>query len=137
MKKTSMANPVKSLGNIKCYSSSRCRHIKGTSNSTRYNCQKVCSWLRRPKTILEIKKVTFFQVINKCIIYKFFKDILTTERRLTRRQVLAVTPFPNLNIWTTDMICQESGKQDSFRHILKSLASTYESLGSQFFRTTT
>ena len=35
------------------------------------------------------------------------------------------------------MICQESGKQDSFRHILKSLASTYESLGSQFFRTTT
>ena len=35
------------------------------------------------------------------------------------------------------MICQESGKQDSFRHILKSVASIYESLGSQFFRTTT
>ena len=61
MKKTSMANPVESLGYIKCYSSSRCRHIKSTSNSTRYNCQKVCSWLRRPKTILEIrKKATFF-----------------------------------------------------------------------------
>ena len=32
---------------------------------------------------------------------------------------------------------QQSGKQDSFRHILKSSASMYESSGSQFFRTTT
>ena len=31
----------------------------------------------------------------------------------------------------------KSGKQDSFRHILKSSASMYESSGSQFFRTTT
>ena len=29
------------------------------------------------------------------------------------------------------------GKQDSFKHILKNSASMYESLGSQFFRTTT
>ena len=34
------------------------------------------------------------------------------------------------------MTFQQSGKQDSFRHILKSPASMYESLGSQFFRTT-
>ena len=32
---------------------------------------------------------------------------------------------------------QQCGKQDSFRQLLKSLASMYESSGSQFFRTTT
>ena len=31
----------------------------------------------------------------------------------------------------------KSGKQDSFRHILESSVSMYESSGSQFFRTTT
>ena len=42
-----------------------------------------------------------------------------------------------VNIETTDETFQQSGKQDSFRHILKSSASKYESSGSQFFRTTT
>ena len=48
-------------------------------------------------------------------------------------------PFPNilLNRKTTDETFQQSGKQDSFRHILKSSACMYESSGSQFFRTTT
>ena len=32
---------------------------------------------------------------------------------------------------------RQSGKQDSLRHILKSLGSMYESSGSQFYRTTT
>ena len=38
---------------------------------------------------------------------------------------------------TTDETFQQSGKQDSFRHIMKRSASIYESWGSQFFRTTT
>ena len=42
-----------------------------------------------------------------------------------------------LNTGTTDETFQQSGKQDSFRHILMSAASTYESSGTQFFRTTT
>ena len=42
MKQTSIPNPVKS-----------------PSNSIRYNCQKICSWSRRPKTISEIRKKTF------------------------------------------------------------------------------
>ena len=49
MKKTSMSNPVKSLGYIKCYSSSSPRPVKTSSNSIRYNCQKICSCSRRPK----------------------------------------------------------------------------------------
>ena len=37
--------------------------------------------------------------------------------------VFRLTPFPNiLNTGTIDEIYQQSGKQDSFRHILKNLA---------------
>ena len=111
VKKTSMPK----LWYIKCYSSSNPRSIQNTSNSIRYSCQKVCNWSRKPETILEIKKGCFFLVINKPINYKFFKDFTTTERRLTGLQFLAVhlsTTF--LNTGTT----QQSGKQDSFRHIL-------------------
>ena len=61
VKMTNMPNPVKSLEYIKCYSSSSSRPVKSPRNFIRYNCQKICSWLRRPKTILEIrKKATFF-----------------------------------------------------------------------------
>ena len=52
--------------------------------------------------------------------------------------MLAVDLSPTfLNTGTTDETFQQYGKQDSFRHILKSLASMYESSGSQLFRTTT
>ena len=34
--------------------------IKSPSNSIRCNFQKICSWSRRPKTILEIRKKTSF-----------------------------------------------------------------------------
>ena len=41
-------------------------------------------------------------------------------------------PFPTfLNTETYDETLQQSGKQDSFRHYLKSLASMYESSDSQ------
>ena len=47
-------------------------------------------------------------------------------------------PLPTLlNTWTTDETFQHSGKQDSLRHLLKSSAIMKESLGSQFYRTTT
>ena len=77
-------------------------------------------------------------MINNPIIYKFFKDFTTTERRLTGWWFLPADLSPTfLNTETTNVTFQQSGKQDSFRHILKSLASMYESSGSQFFRTTT
>ena len=42
-----------------------------------------------------------------------------------------------LNTGTTDETFQQSGKQDSLRYLLTSSASTYESSGSEFCRTTT
>ena len=34
--------------------------FKSSSNSIRYNCQKICSWPKRPKTILKIRKKARF-----------------------------------------------------------------------------
>ena len=68
----------------------------------------------------------------------FLKTLLTTERRVTGRQVFALYLFSTfLNTETTYATYQESGKQDLFRHLLKISDSMYESSGSQFLRTTT
>ena len=71
-------------------------------------------------------------------ITSFSKNLLTTEKRLTRLQFLAVDLSPTfLNTGSTDETFHQSGKQDSFRQILKSSASMHESSDSQFLRTTT
>ena len=75
VKNTSMPITVKSLRYIKYYSSNSPRPVKFLSNSIRCNCQNICRWSRRPKTILEIRKATFFHI--------FLETLLTTERRLT------------------------------------------------------
>ena len=78
-------------------------------------------------------------VINKPIIYKFCKDFTNHRKKTNRPVVFTCRPFPPtyLNTGTTNQNFQQSGKQDSFRHLLKSSASIYESSGSQFFRATT
>ena len=88
--KTSFPNPVKSLGYIKYYSSSRPRHVRRPSDSIRYNCMKICSWLRRPKTILDIK------MINNPIIYKFYKDFTNHRKKTSRAVVFSCRPYPNI-----------------------------------------
>ena len=61
---------------------------------TRYKCQKICSWWRRPETILEIReKATFLELINKPIT-NISKILLTSERTLTGRQFLALDLSP-------------------------------------------
>ena len=77
-------------------------------------------------------------MINNPIIYKLFKDFTNHRKKTNRAVVLAVDLSPAfLNTGTTDETFQQSGKRDSFRHILKSSASMYETSGRQFFRTTT
>ena len=89
LKKTSMPNPVKSVGYIKCHSSS------SPSNSIRYNSQKICSWLRTSKTILKIRKwATFISVNNKPVIYKFFKDFTNERKKIYKAAVFSRTNFP-------------------------------------------
>ena len=63
---------------------------------------------------------------------------LTAERRLTGQQFLVVDIFPTfLNAGTANETFRQSGKQDSFRHVLKSAASMHESSGLLFCRATT
>ena len=100
-----MPDLVGNLGYIKYYSWSSSRPVKNFSNSIRYNCQKICSWLRRSKAILEIrKKVKFLQVINNPIIYKLFKDF-TEDRKKTNTAVFFLAANLSsafLNTGTTD-----------------------------------
>ena len=106
VKKVSMSNSVKSLGCIKYYSLSSPRLVKST-NCIRHNCQKICRWSRRSKTILEIRKnTTFLKEINNPIIYKFFKDA-TNERRITRRIVCIEVSAPLKN--TIPLSCRGGG----------------------------
>ena len=78
-KKASIPNPVKSLGYIKCCSSSSPRPVKSLFNSTRYHCQKICSWSRRPKTILEIRKKSSFRWLTSVLITSL---LFTLKERL-------------------------------------------------------
>ena len=88
---------------------------------------------------MEIRKEdTFLWVINQPINYKFFKDFTNHKQKTKRAVGFSCRLFPNfLNTGTTDETFKQSGKQDSFRLILKSSASMYKSSSLQFFRTTT
>ena len=76
-----MPNPFKSFGYIKCCSSNCPRPIKNPCNYVSYNCLKICSQLKRPETAFENpKKARCFEVIEKFMMYKFSKNLPTTER---------------------------------------------------------
>ena len=68
----------------------------------------------------------------------FFKDFTNRRKKTNRAAVFSCRHFPNIfKHRTTNETFQQSAKQDSFRHVLKSSAIMNESSGSQFFRTTT
>ena len=94
----------------------------------RNSCQKICRSHKRPH---------FSRWSTNLIFTSFSRTLLTIERRLTGRQSLAKHFSPTfVNTEITGETFQQFGKQDSFRHILKSSASMYEKSGSQFFRAT-
>ena len=136
VKKISMPKPCQKpwiLGYIKYYSLSSPRPVKNPSNPIRNNCQKFCSWSSGPKTILEVRKKPFSQVINKRVIYKFFKDFPKHRKITDRALVFSCRLFPPtfLNTGTTNDTFHQSGKlEDSWRHILRSPASMYKSSSS-------
>ena len=78
---------------------------------------------------MEIRKeAKFLALVNKSTIK------ITIQSRKSSRAVVSPT---FLNTGATDQTFQQSGKQDSFRHIWESLASILKSSDSQFFRSTT
>ena len=85
VKNINTSHPVQSLGYIKYHNSNKPRPIKNSGNSVRYNCQRICSWLRKPKTMLKIRKRGLISQGNQQAYYlQFFSKIsLITERTLT------------------------------------------------------
>ena len=77
-------------------------------------------------------------MFNNPIIYKPYKDFTNHREKTNRIVVFSRRPFHIfLNTGKTNENFQQSGKQDSFRHLLESSVSIYESSGSQLFRTNT
>ena len=95
---------------------------------------KICSWLRKFKTILEIRKKKIFLVDQQT-----YQQDFTNHRKKTNRVVVfSRTLSPNIlkhseHQWDLPIIW----KTDSLRHILNSSATMYENSGSHFFRITT
>ena len=71
---------------------------------------------------MEIREKPHFSRSSIILLFtNLSKILLATERRLTGRYFLAVDLSQIfLNTGTTDETFQQSGKQDSLRHILKS-----------------
>ena len=121
--KTSMPNSVESFGYVNYCTLSNPKTVKLLSSSIGYNCQKICSWSRRRKTILKIwKKARLFQCINKSIIYRFFKDFSNARKKTNSSVVFSFRTFPKIlnymdHQWDLPTI-NKTQKQDSNRHIL-------------------
>ena len=82
--------------------------------------------------------VKFLEVVNKLIVVKFSKDFSICRRKTNRIVVFNIGFSPTfLNTGVTDETFQQSGKQDSFRRILKSSANVYEIPILQLFRNNT
>ena len=61
------------------------------------NCQKNCSWSRRPEMVQEIRKKTIFlDMINKLIVCKFFKDFTNHRRKTNKVVVFRCRSLPNI-----------------------------------------
>ena len=132
---------IESQGYSKYHSLSSPIHNKNHSNSIRYYSRKICNRSIRSETILGIRKVaTFLKVINKSIFCNkstFFKNFTNLRKKTNRVVVFSHRLLLNiLNTRTSYGTFQRFGKQDSFRHILKSLASMYDSSGSLLLRST-
>ena len=95
------------------------------------NCQKICSWWRRPKTKLEFRKRPHFSRLSRSLHYF---QVFQTSKAV----VFSCRPFfaSFLKSWNTNENFQQNGKQDSFKYILKCSANMHKSSGSEFFRST-
>ena len=92
VKKTGISNPDKSHGYIKWYCLSGPRPIKGPSNFIWYNCQKICSWSRKPKTM------------HTCFISNAFKS--NNRLKLAKNQAKAKQhPEAELLLSETYLLC--------------------------------
>ena len=81
------------------------------------------------------KKATFLQVINKPVIYKFFKDFANHRKKNNRVVIFSHRLFYNiLKYMDHQGALQTIYKTRLLQIILKTAASIYESSCSQFFR---
>ena len=120
MKKTSMSNPVKTLRYTKCYRVASDLLILSDTTVRR----SAFDWYDLKPYWKSVKRLHFTEVIKKPIIYKFFKDLVSHEKKSNKLVVFHCWPLTNiLEYWDHRWELPKSGRQDSFIHIFKSSAS--------------
>ena len=105
-----MPNPVKSLGYIKCHSSSSPRSFKSPSNSIRYHHEKICSWPRRPKSIYPVNiqlTLEFLKGLFLVLLFSYFTLITSLMMLCVILLSMLMTLLSALNV-IDHLIC---GKQ--------------------------
>ena len=83
MRNKSIPSPVENLEYIKCYSLSSPILGRNPGSFIKCNCQNFRSYLRRPKTILEIRRPYLSKWFTRLLFTSFPKTSLTIERKLT------------------------------------------------------
>ena len=87
--------------------------VKCLSNSIRYNCQKICCWLRKLKPYWKSEKR---QLFFKWSTILWFKSFFQDEKDYQGSSFYLSPKLLNTRI--TNETFQQSGKQDSFTHLL-------------------
>ena len=129
-----LARPCQKPWIHELYSPSSPRPNKSHSNFIRYNWRSVVDQENLKPHWKSEKRPHFSRWSTSLLFTSFSKTSPTKERRLTKRQFLAARLSQTfLNTETTNETFQQSGKQYSLTHILKSSANMYECSGSLFF----
>ena len=89
VKKTSMPNPLKSFECIKWYRSSWLKPIKSSGSSVRHNCQKLCKWMKRPESVLQITEFTDFLRLSKILLFQVFQCFSYKNRKQKKTNKVA------------------------------------------------
>ena len=98
---TSMPNTI--VWHMQCYSLRRTTNVKIPGDSLRYNCQKICSRMRRFKSVLKIRKnKSYFSWWSTRLLFLVSRNFTSYRKRIYRPIVSGRKPLHNFIIGATE-----------------------------------
>ena len=98
---TSMPNTI--VWHMQCYSLRRTTNVKIPGDSLRYNCQKICSRMRRFKSVLKIRKnKSYFSWWSTRLLFLVSRNFTSYRKRIYRPIVSGHKPLHNFIIGATE-----------------------------------
>ena len=98
---TSMPNTI--VWHMQCYSLRRTTNVKIPGDSLRYNCQKICSRMRRFKSVLKIRKnKSYFSWWSTRLLFLVSRNFTSYRKRIYRPIVSGRKPLHNFITGATE-----------------------------------